>query len=55
MIAGMIEYAFVYDHTRGNVLIVMTLLLVTFTVNVPVLLAFTVARFAESRRQDTAG
>ena len=49
VIAGMIEYAFVYDHTRGAVLIVMTLMLVTFTLNVPILLAFTVARYEESR------
>jgi hypothetical protein len=47
VIAGMIEYAFLYDHTRGNVLVVMTLLLLVFMLNVPVLLAFTVARFAD--------
>jgi hypothetical protein len=45
IIAGMIEYAFVYDHTRGAVLAVMTLLLVVFTLNVPILIAFTVARY----------
>jgi hypothetical protein len=45
IIAGMIEYAFVYDKTRGSLLVVMTLLLAIFTVNVPILLAFTVARF----------
>ena len=45
VIAGMIEYAFVYDKTRGSLLVVMTLLLAIFTVNVPILLAFTVARF----------
>jgi hypothetical protein len=45
VIAGMIEYAIVYDQTRGPVLVVMTLLLVTFTLTVPVLLGFTVARF----------
>jgi hypothetical protein len=45
VIAGMIEYAFVYDHTRGSVLVVMTLMLVTFTLTVPILLGFTVARF----------
>jgi hypothetical protein len=50
VIAGMIEYAFVYDHTRGNVLVVMTLLLVTFGLNPPVLMGFTVARFAEPKR-----
>jgi len=45
VIAGMIEYAFVYDHTRGPVLVVMTLMLLTFLFTVPLLLAFTVARF----------
>jgi len=45
VIAGMIEYAFVYDHTRGAVLGVMTVLLATFTLNVPLIAAFTVARY----------
>lgn len=45
VIAGMIEYAFVYDHTRGSVLVVMTLMLVVFLLTPPLLLAFTVARF----------
>ena len=45
VIAGMIEYAFVYDHTGGAVLVVMTCLLVTFVLNVPLIAAFTVARF----------
>jgi hypothetical protein len=49
VIAGMIEYAFVYDHTRGSVLVVMTLLLGVFTLNVPILIAFTVARFQATR------
>jgi hypothetical protein len=48
VIAGMIEYAFVYDHTRGAVLVVMTLMLVVFTLAPPVLLAFTVARFQQT-------
>jgi hypothetical protein len=47
VIAGMIEYAFVYDKTRGPVLVIMTLLLATFTATVPLLLAFTVARFQD--------
>jgi hypothetical protein len=47
VIAGMIEYAFVYDQTRGAVLAVMTLLLMTFMLAAPVLLGFTVARFQE--------
>jgi hypothetical protein len=47
VVAGMIEYAFVYDHTRGAVLVVMTCLLATFTVNVPLISAYTVARFEQ--------
>lgn len=45
VIAGMIEFAFVYDHTRGAQLVVMTLMLALFMLNVPVLIAFTVARY----------
>lgn len=45
VIAGMIEYAFVYDHTRGTQLVVLTLMLALFMLNVPVLIAFTVARY----------
>jgi len=49
VIAGMIEYAFVYDHTRGSVLVVMTLMLVVFGLAPPLLVAFTVARFQQTR------
>jgi hypothetical protein len=49
VIAGMIEYAFIYDHTHGTPLVLLTLLLATFTLNVPILLAFTVARFQDPR------
>jgi hypothetical protein len=45
VIAGMIEFAFVYDHTRGPQLAVMTAMLALFMLNVPVLIAFTVARY----------
>ena len=45
IIAGMIEFAFVFDKTRGAQLVVMTLMLALFTLNVPVLIAFTVARY----------
>jgi hypothetical protein len=47
VIAGMIEFAFLYDHTRGTALVLLTLLLALFMLNVPVLIAFTVARFQE--------
>ena len=45
VIAGMLEYVFVLDGIRGSLLVVMTLMLVLFTVNIPLLLAFAVARF----------
>ena len=45
VIAGMIEFAFVFDHTRGTQLVILTLLLALFMLNVPVLAAFTVARY----------
>jgi hypothetical protein len=45
VISGMIEFAFVYDHTRGTQLVILTLLLTLFMLNVPVLIAFTVARY----------
>lgn len=49
VIAGVIEFAFVYDHTRGALLVVMTAGLVLFMLNVPVLIAFTVARYEGTR------
>ena len=49
VIAGVIEYAFIYDHTRGDLLVVMTFGLVLFMLNVPVLIAFTVARYEATR------
>lgn len=43
--AGMIEYAFVYDHLRGGPLVVLTLSIIVYAVHVPMLIAFTVARY----------
>jgi hypothetical protein len=45
IIAGMIEYVFLRNHTSGGPLVVLTLSLVVFAVNVPVLIGFTVARY----------
>jgi len=45
VVAGMLEFTFLYDHTHGAVLVLMTLLLAVFTLNVPLLSAWTVARF----------
>jgi hypothetical protein len=48
VVAGMLEYVFLYDRTRGAMLVLMTLTLVVFAVNVPLLLAFSVARYEEA-------
>jgi hypothetical protein len=45
--AGMIEYVFVHNHVRGGTLVVLTLSLVVYAVHVPMLIAFTVARYAD--------
>lgn len=42
--AGMLEYVFVLDHVRGGTLVVLTIMLVIFGVDIPLLLAFSVAR-----------
>ncbi len=43
--AGMIEYAFLRNHTTGGPLVILTLSLVIYALQVPTLIAFTVARF----------
>ena len=45
IVAGMLEYTFLYDHTRGAVLAIMTAELVLFMSNVALMLAWTVARY----------
>jgi hypothetical protein len=44
--AGMIEYAFLRNGLSGGPLIVLTLSIVVYAVHVPVLIAFTVAKYA---------
>jgi len=51
--AGLIEFAFVRDHTRGGPLVVLTAMLVLFAVNVPLIISFTVARFQSARSDAT--
>jgi hypothetical protein len=46
VIAGMLWFVFVHDGTRGGVLAVLTLSLIVFAVHVPLLIGFTVARYA---------
>ena len=45
VIAGMLEYVFVLDGTRGVMLAILTAMLAIFAVDVPVVLAFSVARY----------
>jgi hypothetical protein len=47
IVAGMIEYAFLRDHLSGGPLVVLTLSLVVFALHVPMLIGFTVARYAD--------
>jgi hypothetical protein len=47
VIAGLLEYVFVTDHTRGHMLVLLTLMLATFAVTIPLILGFSVARFAD--------
>jgi len=46
--AGLIEYAFLRNHLRGGPLVILTLSLLVYAVQVPALIAFTVARYETS-------
>lgn len=46
IVAGMLEYVFVYDHVKGGTLVVLSAMLVVFAINVPFVISFTVARYA---------
>jgi hypothetical protein len=49
--AGLIEYAFVRNGLSGGPLVVLTLSLVVYAVHVPMLIAFTVARYDDGEAQ----
>jgi hypothetical protein len=48
VIAGMIEFAFIHNHASGAPLLVLSLMLLMFALDVPLSIGFTVARFADS-------
>ena len=48
VIAGMILYVFLQNHISGGTLVVLTLSIAVFAVHVPMLVGFTVARYADS-------
>ena len=45
--AGLIEYAFLRNGLSGGPLIILTLSIVVYALHVPMLIAFTVARYAD--------
>ncbi len=47
VIAGLLGYVFIRDHTPGATVAVLVATLVVFAVDVPLILAFTVARFQD--------
>ena len=47
VIAGLLALVFIYDHTRGATLAVLVATLVVFAVDVPMIVAFTVARYTD--------
>ena len=46
--AGLIGYVFVRNHVSGGTLVVLGLSLVVYAVHVPMLIGFTVARYADA-------
>ena len=44
VIAGLLAFVFIFDGTRGAILVVLVLTLLVFAVDVPLIVAFTVAR-----------
>jgi drug/metabolite transporter (DMT)-like permease len=46
--AGMIAFAFIRDHTRGAPLVVALVMLAFFALDIPVIIAFTVARYSSA-------
>jgi hypothetical protein len=51
IIGGLLEFIFVFDHTRGSMLLVLTLSLVVFALDIPILFGFSVARYQNPAHQ----
>ena len=47
VIAGMLQYVFVKDGTSGGTLVLVTLMLIAYAINIPLLFAFSVARYQD--------
>jgi hypothetical protein len=53
VIVGMLELVLVIDQTRGALLALLTVILVIFALDIPLLLGFSVARFQETTETPT--
>jgi hypothetical protein len=53
--AALIEYAFLRNHLRGGPLVILTLSLLVYAVQVPAMIAFTVARYETLPGDDIEG
>jgi len=51
VIAGILGFVFIYDHTRGATLAVLLCTLAIFAVDVPTVIGFTVARYQDASRR----
>lgn len=47
VIGGLLEFTFIFDGTRGALLVVLTLSLLVFALDIPILLGFSVARYQD--------
>jgi len=50
VIGGLLEFIFVFDHTRGAMLVVLTLSLLVFALDIPILFGFSVARYQDPQQ-----
>lgn len=48
VIAGMLEYVFIFDGTRGWALVLLSAMLVVMALDVPMMIGFTVAKYHRS-------
>lgn len=46
---GMIEFAFLHNHVSGTPLVLLTVMLLLFVLDVPLIIGFTVARYQPAR------
>jgi hypothetical protein len=55
VIGGMLEFTFIFDDTRGVLLVVLTLSLLVFALDIPILLGFSVARYQDPAQPAVEG